>query len=113
MKPQIKAKNKVSLKDRLNDVDKEFKEFLSELTYKKEVGGEKLKTFSPLDAVSSFEKRGLQSIEEVSRDEMFNNNRAMNKILANMLNQCQPGSLSEEDYTQISGINGREVASAY
>jgi len=97
------------LNQKLSKVDEEFKDFLGGLSFKKEGQHENLKTFSPLDSVADFEQRGIHAVSEVSHDEMLADDQAMNKLLANMLNVCQPGSLSEEDMNHISGINGREV----
>ncbi len=98
-----------SLEDKLEQVDNEFKDFLASLSYKREFGPDKLRTFSPLDAVADFEQYGIQSVREVTREEMLEQDAGINKLLANMLDQCQPGALSEEDVKQITGINGREV----
>lgn len=98
-----------SLTSKLNAIDNEFKDFLSGLAFKREFGHDKLKTFSPIDAVEDFEMRGLSRVKEPSRNEMLSNEKGFNKLLANMLAQCQPGSLSDEDLIQITGINGREV----
>jgi hypothetical protein len=68
-----------------------------------------LGTFSPLNAVSEFTPRGIQAIEEISREEMLKQDRAFHKLLANMLYHCQPGALTDDDMEQISGINGREL----
>ena len=98
-----------NLSTKLSQVDEEFKDFLSDLTHDNEHGSDKLTTFSPLDAVADFDKRGLQAIAEVSKDEMLADDNGMRKLLTNMLAQCRPGSLSDEDIAQLSGINGREV----
>ena len=103
-----KIENEDSLSKKLSEVDKEFKNFMSGLVFRRE-GPEQLKTFSPLDAVADFEQRGLNAIAEVSRDEMMKNDNAFNKLLANIFAECQPGTLSDEDLIQITGINGREV----
>lgn len=89
----------------LND---EFRDYLANIFYAKVVGSDKM-TYSPLDAVNTFEQHGLQALKEVSREEMFNDNDGMKKLLANMLSLCQPGSLSQEDVEHLSGINGREI----
>lgn len=99
------------LNNRLSEVDAEFGDILSLLGVERDLNDGMLTTFSPLDALCDFEKQGLQAVPEVSKDEMFENNDAMKKLLANMLAQCSPGSLSDEDLVQISGINGREVNS--
>ena len=96
------------LNSKLDAVDTEFKGFLDQLVFKKGQSHHKMKTFSPLDAVD-FEHKGLHAVPEVGRDEMTSNDDAMKKLLANMLGQCKPGALSDEDLTQISGINGRDV----
>ncbi|MBF0103848.1 MAG: hypothetical protein HQM16_00860 [Deltaproteobacteria bacterium] len=97
------------LDTRLQAVDAEFKDFLADILYKREFGPDKLKTFSPLDAVADFAQKGILSVKEVSRDEMLGNNNAFNKLLANMLAECKPGALSDDDLNQITGINGREI----
>lgn len=97
------------LSSKLAEVDDEFKDFLGALNFEREVGHDKLKTFSPLDAVADFEQRGIHAVREVSRDEMLANDQSMNKLLANMLKECRPGALSDEDLNLITGINGREV----
>lgn len=99
-KPDLK------LKEKMAEVDQEFSEFLADLTFTK---SHDLQTFSPLDAVQDFELRGLQRVEEVSRDEMMADDAGMRKLLANMLAQCKPGLLSQEDLEQLSGINGRDL----
>lgn len=96
---------------KIEAIDMEFKEFLSSLTFKKSVGPEQnLTTFSPLDAVADFEFKGLQSIAEVSHSAMLDNNDGMRRLLANMMSQCRPGSLNDEDMEHLSGINGREMS---
>ena len=97
------------LNDKLSDIDNEFKDFLAGLTYQRQDLPDKLKTFSPLDAVADFEQTGLQAVPEITREEMLSQETSFNKLLANMLSQCKPDALSEDDYNQISGINGREV----
>lgn len=89
----------------LND---EFRDYLASIVYAKVVGGDKV-TYSPLDAISTFEQHGLQAVKEVSWEEMFDNNNGMKRLLANMLSLCQPGCLSDEDMEHLSGINGREI----
>lgn len=97
---------------RLQAVDEEFKGYLHTLTFKKSlVLGDKLHTYSPLDAVMDFELRGISRVAEVDREGMMGNEMGMKKLLANMLAACQPGALSEEDVAQLSGINGRELTS--
>jgi len=99
-----------NLDEKLKEIDNEFKSYLSTLTIKKEFNNDdKLGTFSPLDAVADFEQDGIQAVREVSRDEMLANDGGVKKLLANMLSACKPGSLSDEDVTQISGINGRDL----
>lgn len=100
---------KPSLQEKLAEVDEEFKTFLNGLKFIKEFSETELHTFSPLDVVGSFQQRGLQRVREVGREEMVNNNDGMRKLLANMLHQCRPGMLSEDDVEQLSGINGREM----
>lgn len=97
--------------NKLKAIDVEFKEFLNSLTFKKSVGPEQhLKTFSPLDAVADFEFTGLQSIAEVSHRDMLDNGDGLRRLLANMMSQCRPGSLNDEDMEHLSGINGREMS---
>lgn len=103
----IAAKN---LSSRLADVDEEFRDYLTGLSFRKEMAHEKLSTFSPLEAVEDFEMRGLFAIAEPTRDEMLANEQGFSKLLANMLNQCRPGALSQDDVEQLSGINGRELS---
>lgn len=98
------------LNGKLMEIDNEFKDFLASLTHDKQFGPDKLKTFSPLDAVLDFQCEGLQAIAEVSKDEMMNDDNGMRKLLANMIGQCNPEALSEADLIQLSGINGRDVA---
>jgi len=43
------------LSHKLSAIDDEFKGYLATLSYKREFGHDKLKTFSPLDAVATFE----------------------------------------------------------
>lgn len=102
----------LSLTSKLQAVDEEFKDFLSGLAFKREFGHDKLGTYSPLDAVEDFELRGLGRVAEPTRNEMLSNEKGFHKLLANMLAQCQPGSLSDDDLLQITGINGREIAAA-
>lgn len=97
------------LNGKLIEIDNEFKYFLAGLTHDKHFGADKLKTFSPLDAVLDFQCEGLQAISEVSKDEMMNNDDGMRKLLANMIGQCNPDALSEADLIHLSGINGRDV----
>lgn len=104
--PQILTR---SLNDKLNDVEDEFRLFMKDLSFKRDSFHDKLKTFSPLDAVEDFEHRGLQALAEVTRDEMLANDNGFNKLLANMLAECKPGALSDDDLVQITGINGREI----
>lgn len=98
-----------TLDQRLADIDQEFKDFMGELVFKKEIGPENLKTFSPLDAVAGFSQKGLSALAEVNREEMIQNDDGFKKLLANMLGHCRPGALSDDDLEQISGINGREL----
>ncbi|MBU0505730.1 MAG: hypothetical protein ABII18_13910 [bacterium] len=98
-----------SFQTKLEKVDDEFKDFLTGLSYKRDFAPEQLKTFSPIDTVEEFEQNGIQALKEVTRDEMLQENQGFNKLLANMLAQCQPGALSDEDLNHITGINGREV----
>lgn len=107
MKKQRQSKKtNLKLKEQMDNLNVEFDEFLKELTFTKE---HDLRTFSPLDAVQSFELQGLQRISEPTRDEVLANDHGMRKLLANMLAHCQPGLLSEEDMEQLSGINGRQA----
>lgn len=98
-----------NLAGKMAELDEEFKDFLSDLKFRRDFVDNDLKTFSPLDVVVDFEQRGLQKVREVSKSEMLNNEDGMRKLLANMLHQCRPGVLSDEDVEQLSGINGREV----
>lgn len=93
---------------RMMEIDVEFRDFLASMVYKKSVGN--ISTYSPLDAVEEFKQDGLQAIREPNREEMLGDGDGMKKLLANMLALCQPGSLSEADMEQLSGINGREIA---
>lgn len=104
--PPIKTS---SLSDQLSQVDDEFRSFMQDLSFKKEGLHDKLRTFSPLDAVESFEHKGIHAVAEVSRDEMLANENGFTRLLANMLAQCKPGALSDDDLNQITGINGREM----
>lgn len=97
------------LDGKLMEIDNEFKDFLAGLTHDKHFGPDKLKTFSPLDAILDFECEGLQAVSEVGKDEMMNNDNGMRKLLANMIGQCNPDALSEADLIHLSGINGRDV----
>ena len=97
------------LSGRLLEIDNEFKDFLAGLSHDKHFGPDKLKTFSPLDAVSDFQCDGLYSVGEVGKEEMMNNDNGMRKLLANMIAQCNPEALSEADLIQLSGINGRDI----
>ena len=98
-----------SLNDKLATIDEEFKDYLSTLVFRRDFVEEDLRTFSPLNAVMDFEPRGLQAIEEVTREEMLQHDSAFHKLLANMLYHCKPGSLTADDVEQIAGINGREI----
>ncbi len=100
------------LNGKLMEIDNEFKDFLASLTHDKHFGSDKLKTFSPLDAVLDFECQGLQAISEVNKDEMMNNDNGMRKLLANIIGQCNPDALSEADLIQLSGINGRDIGTS-
>jgi hypothetical protein len=40
---------------------------------------------------------------------MMSDSNGFNKLLANMFAHCEPGTLSDEDINQISGINGRDI----
>lgn len=106
---KLKKIEATSLSEQLSAVDEEFKGFLASLIYKREFGPENLKTFSPLDAVANFEHQGIQAVREPTREEMMAHDTGFKKLLANMLNHCRPGALSDDDYNLISGINGREV----
>ena len=101
--------NEANLKNKMAELDEEFKDFLSGLRFRRDFVDNELKTFSPLDMVAGFEQRGLQRVHEVTKPEMQSNEDGMRKLLANMLHQCRPGSLSDEDVEQLSGINGREA----
>jgi hypothetical protein len=107
MKNTISPLYSSELSRKILALNAEFRDFLASVVYTKVIRGQK--TYSPLDAISSFEQTGLQAIKEVSREEMFNNNDGIKKLLANMLSLCQPGSLSAEDVEHLSGINGREI----
>ena len=104
-KPQINT-----LSEKLNQVDAEFKNMMSEFKVDRVYGHENMSTFSPLDAVCDFEHRGLQSVAEPTRDEMMADGEGFMKLMANMMAACKPGALSDEDLQQITGINGREVS---
>lgn len=112
MKDLTLPTNEASLKDKMAELDHEFKGFLGGLKFRKGLEDNSLKTFSPLDVVSDFEQRGLQRVKEVSKSEMLRNEDGMRKLLANMLQHCRPGVLSDEDVEQLSGINGREARGA-
>ncbi|EKD50990.1 MAG: hypothetical protein ACD_62C00373G0002 [uncultured bacterium] len=101
--------NEESLQSKLEKVDEEFKDYLDTLSFRRDLGGDKLKTFSPIDAVEDFEQDGIFAVREITREEMMAQDTSFNKLLANMLQQCKPGALSDEDVNQISGINGREM----
>lgn len=88
-----------------------FTAYLQQMEYLKTFGQNELKTYSPLDQVGHFEQNVLQSIREVSQQEMISDTQAIKRLLANMLVHCQPGSLDAEDVQQLSGINGREIFS--
>lgn len=109
MKNLTLQNEEANLAGKMAELDEEFKGFLSDLKFRRDFADNDLKTFSPLDVVVDFEQRGLQKVREVSRSEMLNNEDGMRKLLANMLQQCRPGVLSDEDVEQLSGINGREV----
>lgn len=105
--------NPANLKDKMAELDKEFKDYLSDLKFVKRFDDNELKTFSPLDVICDFEQRGLDRVHEVSKAEMKNNEDGLKKLLANMLQHCRPGVLSDEDVDQLSGINGREMRSGF
>jgi hypothetical protein len=86
---------------------------LSGLKFIKTFDDNELRTLSPLDVVRYFEQRGLDKVHEVSKSEMQNNDDGLKKLLANMLQHCRPGVLSDEDVDQLSGINGREMRSGF
>ncbi|OVE81337.1 hypothetical protein BVY03_03900 [bacterium K02(2017)] len=109
MKTGLKTIEAKPFENKLKAVDEEFKDFLNGLSFKKDIEHDKLKTFSPLDAVANFEQRGLQAVKEPSSEEMLANDIGFTKLLANMLAECKPGALSDDDLNQFSGINGREV----
>jgi hypothetical protein len=99
----------LNLKEKLAVLDGEFKDFLQGLKYSKTFPGAELQTFSPVDALCDFEQHGLQKLREVSSEEIMQNEDGLKKLLANMLQHCRPGVLSNEDVDQLSGINGREI----
>lgn len=103
--------NPANLKDKMAELDAEFKDYLSGLKFVKRFDDNDLKTFSPLDVVCHFEQRGLGKVHEVSKAEMKNNDDGLKKLLANMLQHCRPGVLTDDDVDQLSGINGREMRS--
>ena len=92
--------------------DRDFKNFLEGLKFVRKFSEDQMATFSPLDVISDFEHRGLQRLSELSPDEMMGNESGLKKLLANMLQQCRPGSLTNDDVDQLSGINGREAQGA-
>lgn len=103
----IEAENE--LNGKLMEIDHEFRDFLASLSHDKHFALNKLKTFSPLDAVLDFHCEGLQSVAEVGKEQMMNDDNGMRRLLANMIGQCNPEALSESDLIQLSGINGRDV----
>lgn len=106
---KIKKTKEFNLTEKMAELDHEFKDFMQGLKFVKVYDDDRLQTYSPLEAVSDFEQRGIQKIREVNSDEMMNNEDGMRKLLANMLNHCRPGLLDQEDMEQLSGINGREA----
>lgn len=82
-----------------------FKDLLQQLSFQKE---HLLETYSPISALSQFELNQNTAEAEITPIEMQNNETGMRKLLANMLAQCKPGILSDDDMDQLSGINGRE-----
>ena len=88
---------------------REFGDVFQELVFNKGYSEEKLSTFSPLDSLDAVTKSSTARSGEVGREDMMANEAGMRKLLANMLQQCKPGLLSESDMEQLSGINGREV----
>ena len=109
MENATKIEKKESLKEEFDRLNVEFKEFLRNLTSSGDIQDSHLSTYSPLDIVSEFEPRGLQTVREVSADEMLANESGLKKLLANMLSHCKPEALSKEDVEMLSGINGREM----
>ena len=103
-------KANIDLKSRFEALDVEFQDVMADLAFVKNLESDtQMSTFSPLEVVEDFEQRGLQRVKEVSHDEMLNDDGGMRKLLANMLSQCRPGALSQDDVEQLSGINGREM----
>ena len=103
-----KLENVTILND-LNSVELEFSQIVSAYAGFEEQNDMKMRTFSPLNMVHDFTQRGINKVEEVSFDEMMANQEGMQKLLANMLAQCSPDSLSAEDTEFLSGINGRKA----
>lgn len=100
-----------SLKEQFEALDKQFNEFLQDLAQESIYEDNRLSTYRPVQITRCFEPKGLQRVREVSTQEMMDNSEGMRKLLANMLSQCRPGVLSDEDMEQMSGINGREMRS--
>lgn len=108
-KIKITLKGGLNLKEKFEDLDRQFSELLQDLNQESPYDDNRLSTYSPIQIICGFEPKGLQQIKEVSTQEMMNNSEGLRKLLANMLSQCQPGMLSHEDVEQLSGINGREM----
>lgn len=107
-------KNKLNLKtgdlkSQFAELDRQFHEMLKDLNQDPTYEDNRLSTYNPLQIVCGFEQRGLQKMKEVSKEDMMSNSEGLRKLLANMLAQCRPGVLTNEDMEQLSGINGREM----
>ncbi len=94
--------------DQLQDLNEEFKRYLEQLNVNRQYG-DQLSTYSPLVGLLDFDFDSLQSVHEVGYEEMLNNDDGIKRLLANVFVHCKPGVLSDEDVSQLSGINGREI----
>ena len=108
--PASVGDNILTIKEKLDAVDLEFKSFLSLIgSDHRTIGREATSFFSPLKEVQSFAQRGLQLVGEVGPEEMFHNDEGICKLLGNMFAECAPGTLNDADLLQITSINGRDI----
>jgi hypothetical protein len=101
-----------TLKEQFAALDRQFNELLRDLDQEPLYEDNRLSTYRPVQIARCFEQKGLQRVREVSTQEMMDNSEGLRKLLANMLSQCRPGVLSQDDMEQMSGINGREMRSS-